>query len=70
MTLNIKKALVGIKNTSSKSRVTADIDSDIASNLIRYAKENGYSTRSNLIKCILYSWLDNSDFHNWIEEHN
>ncbi|WP_290063342.1 hypothetical protein [Paraclostridium bifermentans] len=70
MTLNIKKALIGIKNSCSKSRVSADIDSDIAHNLIIYAKENGFSTRSNLIKCILYSWLNDSDFYKWREEHN
>lgn len=70
MNLNLKKSLIGIKNSYSKSRVTADIDSDIAHNLIRYAKENGFSTRSNLIKCILYSWLNDSDFYKWVEEHN
>ncbi|MEG0857400.1 MAG: hypothetical protein RSB77_03550 [Bacilli bacterium] len=70
MTLNIKKALKGIKSSYSKSRVTADIDSDIAYNLMRYAKENGYSTRSNLIKYIIYNWANDSDFHKWINENN
>lgn len=67
MTLNLKKALVGIKNSCSKSRITADIDSDIAYELMMYAKENGYSTRSNLVKCIIFDWIKKSDFNKWIE---
>nr|WP_195366186.1 hypothetical protein [[Eubacterium] tenue] len=71
MTKNIKKSVASIEiDSNSKARVCSDIDVKFANGLMKYAKNNGFVTRSNLINYILYNWANDSDFYDWIKNNS
>lgn len=69
---NIKKSVANTKISDSdyKTRICSDIDVKFAKGLMKYAKKNGFVTRSNLINYILYNWANDSDFYDWIKKNN
>ncbi|MDU6483117.1 MAG: hypothetical protein E6538_14070 [Paeniclostridium sordellii] len=72
MAKNIKKSVANIEilDSDSKARICSDIDIKFAQGLMKYAKKNGFVTRSNLINYILYNWANDSGFYDWIKNNN
>lgn len=70
LTKSIKKSGISIQlfDSECKTRVCSDIDIKFAKGMMKYAKENGFVTRSNLINYILYNWAENSGFCEWIKK--